>query len=102
MIDIRPNHMEMVRKILAEHVPGFEVRAFGSRVGQKAKKHSDLDLVIMADGPIPNGTLAHLRDAFSESDLPFKVDAVIWSSISENFRKIIEKKYEIVQAGGSL
>jgi len=40
-------------------------------------------------------TAALLRDAFSESDLPFKVDVVDWAEISESFRKVIEEKNEI-------
>lgn len=40
------------------------------------------------------------EDAFSESDLPFKVDILDWSIISEEFKKIIAKgKSEILQRG---
>lgn len=97
MIDVRQDHLKIVLDILSVHAPGHEVWAFGSRVNQKAKKHSDLDLVIRTDAPLPANVLAHLRDAFSEADLPFKVDVVVWSTISEGFRKIIEEKFEIVQ-----
>lgn len=41
--------------------------------------------------------MSDLQEAFVESDLPFRVDIVDWALISENFRKIIEKEYTIVQ-----
>nr|WP_301273864.1 nucleotidyltransferase domain-containing protein [Acetobacter cerevisiae] len=61
-------------RILNEIVPDREVRVFGSRVTGKAKSFSDLDLAIMGDEPLPLETRARLEDAFSESELPWKVD----------------------------
>lgn len=101
MIKISSDHLKIVRTILAKYVSGCEVWAFGSRVNQEPKKHSDLDIVIKTDAPLPASIFANLRDAFSESDLPFKVDVVDWSRISESFRKIIEKKFEIIHKTGS-
>jgi len=99
MIDVTPEHLRIVFSILLKYVPEHEALAFGSRVNQKPKKHSDLDLVIKTDSPLPVKTLALLRDAFSESNLPFKVDIVDWSRISKNFQKIIEEKFEVLQKG---
>ena len=96
-IDIHPKDLETVQTILAQHVPKSEVCAFGSRVQWTARKTSDLDLVIMTDTPIDLLTLADLREAFSESDLPFKVDIVDWATTKENFRQLIETKYEVIQ-----
>ena len=39
--------LEIILQLLCRHVPGREVRAFGSRVGGVPKTFSDLDLVIM-------------------------------------------------------
>lgn len=96
-LDIRPADLEAVRAILRRHIPGREVRAFGSRVAGKVKPFSDLDLAVMGAAPLPASTLADLKDAFSESDLPFKVDIVDWAETQENFRKIIEAANVIVQ-----
>lgn len=101
MIDISPDHLKIVLSILSKHVPDYEVWVFGSRVGRCPKKHSDLDLVIKTDSPVPARTLAHLREAFSESDLPFKVDVVVWARLSESFRKIIHGKFEVIQKTNS-
>jgi len=41
----------MVRDILHRSVPNRSVWAFGSRVTGKARRYSDLDLVVMGDRP---------------------------------------------------
>lgn len=48
--------------------------------------------VIMGDLPLDFRTLTALKDAFAESDLPFRVDVVDWAATSEAFREIIEDK----------
>jgi predicted nucleotidyltransferase len=97
MIDVSPEQLRIVRSILSAHVPGIEVRAFGSRVDGRAKPHSDLDLAVMTETPLSPQTAARLREAFSESRLPFRVDVVDWAEISGSFRKIIQEKSEAVQ-----
>lgn len=99
-IDIQRIHLEIVLGILSAYVPQYEVWAFGSRVAGKPKEYSDLDLAVRTDNKLPNGTMANLRDAFSESDLPFKVDVVDWSRIGDNFKKIILEKYEVIKDTG--
>jgi type I restriction enzyme S subunit len=98
-IDISPKDLETVINILNKHVPEYEVRAFGSRVKWTAGESSDLDLVIMTDKPLPTLKMAELKDDFSESDLPFRVDIVDWAATKESFRKIIEKKTESIKTG---
>jgi type I restriction enzyme S subunit len=97
-IDIRPDHWEIVRSILQRHVPQYEVWAFGSRAKWTAKSYSDLDLAIITDQPLSLNTSANLSDAFSESDLPWKVDVVDWATTRAPFRKIIEQDKVTVQA----
>lgn len=92
LIDISPNDLTTVKNILDKYVPEYEIRAFGSRVTWTAKESSDLDLVVMTDKPLAIMRLADLKEAFSESDLPFKVDVVDWAATKEGFRKIIEKQ----------
>ena len=84
-IDITPAERAIVLRILNEIVPDREVRAFGSRVTGKAKPFSDLDLAIMGDEPLPLETRARLEEAFSESDLPWKVDVLDWALMDEGF-----------------
>lgn len=96
-IDIRADHWQIVCDILQRHVPSYEVWAFGSRAKWTAKPHSDLDLAVITDQPLPLAVSAALADDFSESDLPWRVDVVDWATTSETFRKIIERDKVVVQ-----
>lgn len=53
VLDIAPEHLRIVRSILARHAPGYPVWAFGSRARGEAKPYSDLDLAIITDQPLP-------------------------------------------------
>jgi type I restriction enzyme S subunit len=99
MIDITPIHLETVKRILAGHVPDCEVRAFGSRVTRNAKNYSDLDLAVVGDRALNPDTLRRLKEAFEESDLPFRVDVLDWHAIARSFCPVIEKKFEVIQSG---
>ena len=102
MIDLNPNHLATVERILTEHVPECEVRAFGSRATWTSKDYSDLDLAIVGNGPLDRRTLGRLKEAFEDSDLPIRVDVLDWHSISESFRKVIERDYVVLQDGVSV
>ncbi len=99
MLDLDARHLETVKRILARHVPEFDVLAFGSRVTGEVKEFSDLDLVIMTTEPLPVRRIARLKEAFSESDLPIKVDVVDWAATDDNFRAIIRRGTEVVRKG---
>ena len=97
MIDLAPEHLEMIRRILADHVPDCKVRAFGSRVDGTARDYSDLDLVIVGKERLDPKRFRHLKEAFEESHLPFRVDVLDWRALSKNFRDSIEKKCEVFE-----
>lgn len=96
-LDLNPRDWEIVRNILARHVPQYEVWAFGSRAKGTAKEYSDLDLAIITDQPLGLSLSAAISDDFAESDLPIKVDVVDWAMTSASFRRIIEKNKIVVQ-----
>ena len=99
-IDVRPADLATVRRILREHVPTLEVRAFGSRVAWHARETSDLDLALVTDRPLTVARMAALRAAFTDADLPFRVDIVDWASTSESFRKVVEAEYAVLDCNG--
>lgn len=96
MIDIEPEYLELIKRILSEHFPDIEARAFGSRVDGKASKFSDLDLALVGEKKLDWRKIERLKDALSESDLPIMVDILDWNAISEEFRRVIEKKYVVI------
>lgn len=97
MIDLNPKHLKTIQYILAEYIPDYEVRAFGSRVKWTAKDYSDLDLAVVGNKPLSFKQKGQLAEAFEESNLPIRVDVLDWQSISEGFRQVILEKYEVIQ-----
>jgi len=96
-LQVEPQHWAIVQAILARHLPGVEVWAFGSRTKGTAKPHSDLDLVVINQQPLSLQLQAALADAFSESDLPWRVDLVDWATTQESFRKLVAQHKLVVQ-----
>lgn len=86
-----------VRELLRQHLPGVEVRAFGSRARGSPKPTSDLDLMVFSTKPLAPRTWALLADAFAESDLPFKVDLVDASTTTPSFRTLALAESVVVQ-----
>ena len=101
-IQLRPRDRKEVERILSQFVPNEEVWAYGSRVDGSGHELSDLDLVIRhpADLKIPVGlVLGELREAFSESNLPFLVDVHDWATLPTPFRANIEAHHVVIQQG---
>lgn len=97
-LNISSDELQIVQTILQQHIPQRTVWAFGSRVNGKAKPYSDLDLAVLGDTSLSLAEHADLVDAFSESDLPWKVDLVDWCLIGDGFRAIVAARYFVVQA----
>jgi type I restriction enzyme S subunit len=97
MVDLRPDQLSTVRAILQAEVPECEVWAFGSRAKWTAKDSSDLDLALVTSARLPLSKLGRLREAFTDSYLPIKVDVVDIHRVSEEFRKIIESQKVVLQ-----
>ena len=83
---LAPKHVALVRAVLRTHAPHHRAYVFGSRVvlyaadRARLKPHSDLDLLL--EGPRLKLHEAYaLKDAFSESDLPMRVDVVAVSDL---------------------
>jgi predicted nucleotidyltransferase len=92
-LDLCPEWLELVQRILAFHLPEVEVLAYGSRVVGTSHDGSDLDLIVRnpsnSHDPIRN--LADVRDALMESNLPILVDILDWSQIPDSFRDEIKR-----------
>jgi predicted nucleotidyltransferase len=62
---------------------------FGSRATGRARRYSDLDLAIDAGRPLTLDEIAGLAEAFSDSDLPYKIDLADWHNIDDRWRQSI-------------
>lgn len=97
-IVLTPEQLEMVRRILKNHLPqGAKVFVFGSRAAGNPKKFSDLDLAIDNNGQsLPLSLEAELAFDFEESDFPYKVDLVDLNTISESFKSNIKDSFIVL------
>jgi len=92
LLNISDEELSVVKAILRHHLPtDCAVWVFGSRAKGTSHRYSDLDLLIKPKTSLSRANLALMQEAFSESDLPFRVDPTCWKDMSEGFRKLIEK-----------
>ena len=94
-------HKTILENLFHKYLPGVEVWAYGSRVNGQSHEASDLDLVLR--GPnlqkINSSNILDLRDAFTESTIPFLVEVRDWAVLPKSFHKEIEKNYAILIEG---
>ena len=88
-IDITPEERQTVLALLQRHLPGTAAWVYGSRAKWTSTPTSDLDLVVFAT-PEQQPQVGDLREAFEESNLPFRVDLFVWDDVPESFRQRIE------------
>ncbi len=92
MIQLSKKHQNIVRGILRKKLKAQKVYVFGSRATNKAQKFSDVDLCI--DGAeISFSEEADIKEAFSESDLPYFVDIVQKSRLSQEFYDLVKNDF---------
>ena len=84
-IDLTEEQRQLVVGLIKRHLPDTDVWAYGSRVTWTARPESDLDLVVFS-GPDQSGLVSDLREALTESDLPFRVDVLVWDELPKSFR----------------
>lgn len=90
-IDLSGPEMAIVQGVLRAHLPpGTRAWVFGSRANASARRYSDLDLALQGEGRLSADLLGLINEAFSESDLPYKVDVIDLQAVDPSFRAIIE------------
>jgi len=95
MIHVTENELAIITDIIRECAPESDVLVFGSRCTQSPKEYSDLDLAfIAARGRLGLGRISALECAFSDSDLPYRVDVVDYHSADPEFQAIIDSGSE--------
>lgn len=70
----------------------YRVFIFGSRASGNQAQFSDIDVGIEGKAAVPAATLSQLEEDFEESDLPFQVEVIDFSKVSEKFKRIAKKK----------
>jgi predicted nucleotidyltransferase len=89
-IDVPTDHRQLVLDILRAHLPqSTKAWVFGSRATGRARRYSDLDPAIDSGRQLTLDETARLSAAFSDSDLPYRVDFVDWRGIDDRWRRKI-------------
>lgn len=96
-LQLTEQELLIVKTILQDQLAGIPVWAYGSRTKGTAKRYSDLDLAVITQEPLTFQKLATLENAFSDSELEWKVDILDWASASEEFKRIVLKHYIALQ-----
>ncbi len=85
-------YLQILKNIFDIHASNCKVLAYGSRVLGDAHSGSDLDLTFIKK----NGQevyIAEVREALSESNIPFFVEITDYAKIPQSFRDEIQKKH---------
>jgi predicted nucleotidyltransferase len=91
-LKIEPSHLKIVQDILDQYLEtSMIIWVFGSRAKGRVKPFSDLDLVLESTTglPVEENKMIDVKNAFEESDLPWKVDVLDWNKITSDFQQII-------------
>ncbi len=99
-IAVTPDQHETLLRFIRKYVPDVLVWAYGSRVTGKARRNSDLDLVLFAPKE-KRVAVGNLREALEESNLPFQVDLFCWWELPESFKAPIEAEHAVVWDPGN-
>ena len=94
-IDVTADQRKILLALLKRHLPNTTTWVYGSRVKWTSRPQSDLDLVVFTK-PDQERRVSELREAFEESNLPFRVDLLVWRSIPEQYRKQIEAEHVVL------
>ena len=97
LIDITVKEKQVILGLLSKYIPGVEVWVYGSRVKFTSVPSSDLDMVIFTKQDQRN-QVSDLKEAFEESDLPFRVDLFVWDDVPERFHKNIKENHIVLQS----
>jgi len=84
------NTINFLKKTARNYIPdkSYKVFVFGSRATNTNRKYSDIDLGIMGPKPLSASAYVSLKQDFQESDLPYRVDLVDFSNVSDKFKQV--------------
>lgn len=97
-VDITEAQRELILGLLDKHLPNTTAWLYGSRAKGEARPKSDLDMVVFAE-PAQNRRVSDLKEAFEESNLPFRVDVFVWGSTPARFRERVRAEHVVLTAG---
>ena len=93
-IDLPAEHRAQVLDIIRRRLPEARIWVYGSRAKGRARRYSDLDLMLDSGGePIAPSILGNLDEDFDESDLPIIVELHDLAQTDARFLARVKKDF---------
>ncbi len=92
LMDLKES-LDFIKKTIYKYLPEeYGVFVYGSRAAGKAAKWSDIDVGILGKEKVPSREIALIKDEIEESNIPYLVDVVDFSRVSDKFKRIASSK----------
>lgn len=90
---LTPSQIKTIKKIIFSKLDSKLNSAFifGSRASGTNQKYSDIDIGIEGN-PLNAKTKIEIQEEFEESDLPYNVDIVDFSTVRKKFKEVARQK----------
>ena len=95
MIDLEDRYIDFIKNTIMQHLKEYKLYIFGSRVKNRAKKYSDVDIAIDSKELTP-AIKSHLEFIFEDSTFPYEVDIVDLNKISDSFKNLIQNELVLI------
>ncbi len=83
-----------IKKIIFQFLDSKKDKAFifGSRATGSGRKFSDIDIGVKSEKEIDILLLSDIEEAFEESNIPYTIDVVDFSQVSDRFNEVAKQK----------
>lgn len=90
---IDPKLQNDIKNIVFRYLDSSDTKVFvfGSRVNGTNRKFSDIDLGLESNNSIPYTLVLDIEDEFENSNIPYSVDVVDFSKVSEKFKAVAKQ-----------
>ena len=86
-------YIEMLKVMVLDHFKDDDIKIFmfGSRASEGNTAQSDVDIGLYSENGIDKAKKSLLIEKIENSNIPYKVDIVDFSEVSEGFRELAMK-----------
>lgn len=88
---IKPHYLVFLKAIFDEYCPTASILAYGSRIVGDCHTGSDLDLVLIPQCPDETPSINTIKEALTESNIPFFVDIFQFDTLPIAFQEEINR-----------
>ena len=94
-LNVKPEHLKMLKDIFEQYCPKAEIWAYGSRIKGDSHDGSDLDMVVKSFND-ENKNITELRQLLNDSNIPFLTDIAEFDKLPKSFQTEILKEYLVI------